>query len=279
MTKYGIIGWPVQHSVSPPMQIAAFKEVGVDIGYDLIAVKPENLAEKIEELKREEYQGWNVTIPYKQAILSLLDEVSPDATSAESVNTVVNRGGRLVGYSTDGYGLAMAINESFQLELKGKSFLFWGTGGATVAASMYFARQGASKIYLVNRTLTKAEALKIKLFGVSSEIDSEVIDTGDFDRLSFAFQEADVVIQSTSVGLRFEDPIAIPTSLLTSSTKFVDMIYRPTKLMKKAQSLGIDCIDGRGMLLHQGAESFSIWTGKKAPVEVMRKALNTALVG
>ena len=279
MTKqrYGIIGWPVAHSLSPRMQEAAFTASGMDVSYDLISAKPDDLAQKTRELKSAGYLGWNVTVPHKQSIISLLDDIEPTAKFAGSVNTIVNREGKLHGYSTDGYGLEMSIKETFGLRVFGGTFLFWGTGGAATSASAHFAMTGARKIYLVNRTLEKAYALKERLDQLGSNIQTFVLNPKDTVEIKRVFRDVDVIIQSTNLGLRKKDPISIPKELLSSPLNIIDMIYSQTPLLKEAINLGCQAVDGRGMLLHQGAKSFSIWTGIEAPVEIMRAALNQVL--
>ena len=267
------MGWPVEHSLSPAMQMAAFKAVGIDASYDLISVEPKNLSKKVNELKRIGYQGWNVTIPHKQATLCCLDELESTAKLTGSVNTVACIDGKLMGYSTDGYGLKMAVKEAFGLKVRDHSFLFWGTGGAAIAASVYFASIGAREIYLINRTIEKADALKAKLERITDRVRTQVVNSTDITRLKRIFQSVDVIIQSTSLGLSQSDPISIPLELLNPSVKIVDMIYSKTLLLEQAQDMGCQIVDGRAMLLHQGAKSFSIWTGIEPPIKVMREAL------
>ena len=149
---FGLLGWPVKHSVSPPMQEAGFRAIGLDASYELIEVPPEQLAAKVAELKTRGFRGWNCTIPHKGGILACLDEVDPAARAAGSVNTVVHRDGRLLGHSTDGYGLEASVREAVGLAVAGQRFLFWGTGGAARATSAWFARRGAAGLTLVNRT-------------------------------------------------------------------------------------------------------------------------------
>jgi len=271
--QYGIIGWPVEHSVSPQMQLAAFHALGISAEYNRIPVKPEELPEKIQELKRIGYLGWNVTVPHKAAIIPLLDEIETNAEVSGSVNTVINRNGSLFGYSTDGYGLEISIKESFNIDLAGGSFLFWGAGGAAVAASTHFVNTGARQIILVNRTVEKALHLKKTLNKINPESEIKVYIPADVDSLQQIFSNIDVIIQSTSIGLKANDPVSINRELLSPSLKIVDMIYSETALIREMKTIGGTIIDGKGMLLHQGAKSFSLWTGKDAPVEVMRKAL------
>ncbi len=206
--------------------------------------------------------------------MPLLDDIEATAKVSGSVNTVVNRNGVLSGYSTDGYGLEMSILEAFKLQVKGNTFLFWGTGGAAVAASAHFVSIGADRIFLVNRTAEKACTLKDTLQTIRKGVNIEIFRPDDINSLRNAFEIADVVIQSTSVGLKAQDAQSIPNELLVPPLKIVEMIYSGTMLMKVAKARGCDIVDGRAMLLHQGAKSFALWTGLDAPLEIMRNALN-----
>ncbi len=273
--KYGIIGWPVKHSRSPQMQMSAFQALNIDARYDLIPIKPECLATGIKELITKGYSGWNVTVPHKTNILPFLDETETTAKVCGSVNSVIVRDGKSFGYSTDGYGLQMSIKESFSIGIKGKTFLFWGSGGAATAVSAHFVNSGAEEIILVNRTLEKAQALKQKLQVVSTKTNVKIYHPSQISELASVTKTVDVIIQSTSVGLNTEDPISIPKELLIPSLNLVDMIYSETILLRAAKKLGCNAIDGKGMLLHQGAKSFEIWTEREAPVKVMRNALKS----
>ncbi len=273
MQKYGIIGWPVEHSLSPKMQQAAFDELRIEATYDLLPVEPSNLENKVEELKTAGYSGWNVTVPHKSAILPFLDVIDPAAAAGESVNTVVNRGGELHGFSTDGYGLEMAVKEAFNLEIEGNRFLFWGTGGAAQAATTHFALRDAAAITLVNRTHNKAVSLKMRLEQLSSGCEISALQRSESERLKECLTSVDVVIQCTSIGLRPDDSISMPLDLLPRHTKIVDMIYNETELLRQAKAFGHDAVNGSRMLLHQGAKAFRLWTEKDAPVEVMQNAL------
>ena len=122
--KYGLLGWPVKHSVSPQMQEAGFRAIGQDASYELIEVHPDKLAAKVAEMKAAGFKGWNITVPHKTAMAELVDEITPAARLARSINTVCNKDGKLLGYSTDGYGLEMSIKESFQTDIKDNHFLF-----------------------------------------------------------------------------------------------------------------------------------------------------------
>ncbi len=275
--KFGLLGWPVSHSVSPQMQQAGFRAIGLDASYELLPVPPDDFPAKVRELHEQGFRGWNVTVPHKRAMMQLVDTAEPAARHAQSVNTVLVRDGQLHGYSTDGYGLDMAIQEAFGISARRGTFVFWGTGGAARATSIHFAIEGATAITLVNRTLSTAQALAEQLRAIAPACNIRTFAPDELAPLAVAFAEADIIFQCTSVGLKPDDPCAIPFELIASSRRIMDMIYHPTRLLDMAVSRGCAVADGRRMLLHQGARSFTIWTEEPAPVEVMRRALDNAL--
>jgi shikimate dehydrogenase len=277
VAKYAVLGWPIKHSVSPQMQGAAFAALGIPATYEKIAVAPQDLLALVQRLRSENYAGWNVTVPHKEGIISCLDEIDTEARIANSVNTVVNRDGRLLGYSTDGYGLATAIQESFGIALPGRYFAFSGAGGAARATAVYFARQGAARLTLINRTLAKAEAIAAIVAETAPQCVVTCLSPDADGPIGKALAECDVLIQSTSLGLHSDDPMPLNPELIPPATAVMEMIYRQTPLLQAAAKRGCCIADGRGMLLHQGALSFEIWTGQKAPVEIMRQSLDQAL--
>ena len=279
MTKYAVIGWPVEHSVSPQMQNAGLQALGVDATYEKLAVAPEALRETFQQKLRHEYAGWNITVPHKQDVLPLLDNIEPTAARIGSVNTVVNRDGCLTGFSTDGYGLAMALKESFGLGVQGRRFVFIGAGGAARATAAYFAREGASAIGIINRTSAKAEAIASLAHQMSSQCEAHSCNPEHEVLVKALLAEADAVIQATSLGLRAGDAMPLNPEWLPEGVPLYDMIYRKTPFLKTAEQRGCPVADGAGMLLHQGARSLEMWTGRDAPVEAMRTALMQALAG
>ena len=272
--KYAVIGDPVAHSVSPAMQNAAFMAAGLAERYGKYHVKPDKLPEFVE-FARKNLLGFNATVPHKSALIPLLDEISPAAAAAKSVNTVINRDGRLYGDSTDGYGLETALFEAFQLNIKGSTIVMLGAGGAAQATAFEFVSRNAGKLVIVNRTKSKAEALAGQLAGKGTLLTA--LGNDENSQIAAAAAEADVVIQATSAGLRADDAPPVELELLKNAKAVFDMIYHPTKVQLFARQHNIPCADGRGMLLHQGAKSFSLWTNSPAAVAAMRAALDNAL--
>ena len=272
--KYAVIGDPVAHSVSPDMQNAGFMAAGLDERYGKYHVKADELAEFVE-FARQNLYGFNATVPHKSALIPLLDEITPEAVAANSVNTVKVCGERLYGDSSDGYGLETALKEAFGLSTLNSRIVILGAGGAAQATAFEFVSRGAKELTIVNRTRSKAEALAEHLSGKTTILNA--LGSDESDKVSTAIAGADVVIQATSAGLHENDAPPIELELLKNARAVFDMIYKNTAVLQYAKSRNIPCADGRLMLLHQGAKSFSIWTERKAPLAAMREALLRAL--
>ena len=272
---FAVIGDPIKHSLSPVMHNAALKELGVDGDYRAIHVPRGELGSFIEEAK-ETLDGFNITVPHKQDIIPFLDEITPHAHHAQSVNTVTIKNGKLFGTSTDGYGLTMGLKEAFDLDIKGKRIMFLGCGGAVQAVSFYFLEQAPAALYFVNRTLTKADNLKNKLQSVSKTTLLKIAALDDDDAIQKLLLDTDLIIQGTSLGLSSSDPSPIAPNYLKGKL-FYDTIYKETPLQRYAKENNIPYADGRAMLLHQGAKSLAIWTKRDVPIETMRNALYSAI--
>ena len=269
---YAVIGDPIAHSLSPVMHNAAFRALGMDSEYIAVHVKAEEL-EAFAEDARKNLAGFNITVPHKKGIIPFLDEIDPEARLAGSVNTVRNQNGRLIGCSTDGYGLEAALKEAFGFTVSGGTALFIGCGGAARAVSFYFAMRGLRKLFILNRTVATAENLAAELTGNFPGFQVETASISDLEMAGSFLNRAQVAVQCTSLGLKPEDPPPLPPELLPQSIRLFDTIYKPTPLLRYARMHHIPHAAGLGMLLHQGARSFTIWTGVEAPVEVMRQAL------
>ena len=272
MIKFAVIGDPIAHSLSPLMHNAALNALKINGSYEAVHVPLAEL-KNFTDYARENLAGFNITVPHKKNIIPLLDHVSDHALFADSVNTVTVRDGKLFGESTDGYGLEMALKESFGLSVPGGNITFIGCGGAAHAAAAWFAEQGAARIAILNRSLEKAEHLAQKLKTKYPSPNAGAYSIQDPEAVKNALNGASVAIQCTSLGLKPGDPPPIPPELLPDNICYYDTIYKRTPLYCAAEAKGLKCGAGLGMLLHQGARSLEIWTGKPAPVEVMRQAL------
>jgi len=258
--RLGLLGHPVGHSLSRVMHEAAMAALGIRGRYDLLDTPPEALPGRLAEVRRA-YRGVNVTVPLKEAVLPLLDALSPEARAIGAVNTVVNEGGRLLGDNTDAPGFLRSLEEA---GVEGRRAFLLGAGGA--ARAVAFALTGAGwEVFVHNRTRARAETLA-EAFGL------------EVAPLSAA-READLVVNATSVGLH--DPAAspLPADYFPRRGFAVDLVYRPrmTRFLVEAEKRGLMPVDGTGMLLWQGALAFERWAGKEAPVAVMRQALFQAL--
>jgi len=268
---YGIIGYPVKHSKSPKFQTAAFSHLGINAVYLPFEVKPEDLKKAVEGIKSLSIKGFNITVPHKEEVIPFLDEVSQEVKYIGACNTVVNLDGYLKGYNTDAYGFIQGLKELMP-DLEGKRYLVIGAGGSSRAVVYGLTKEGAEKIYIANRTVSRAERIA-EDFKSLHRFAEEVIKPVSLGQVEELLDRVDVVVNTTSIGLRDEDEPLFDYSKLGKNHVVVDIIYRKTPLLKAAEEKGCLWQDGLPMLLYQGAKAFEIWTGRTPPVEVMRRAL------
>lgn len=262
---YGLLGRPVAHSLSPAMHNAAFRELGLNCVY--VAFPVTSLAQAVAGLRGLAVCGASVTIPFKEEIIPLLDELDPQAARMGAVNTVVNRDGRLIGYNTDWLGALQALEA--KIEIAGKRFLILGGGGAARAIAFGILEKGG-QVAITDLDMAKALALGRKLW-------VEVVAPDHLEQYPAA-----VLINATPVGMAPEsEDLPIAPHLLPRFQVIMDIVYRPleTRLLKEARARGCKAIDGLQMLIHQGAAQFELWTGRPAPFEVMARAAYDALQG
>ena len=273
---YGIIGHPVKHSLSPLMQTAAFKALGIDAVYVPFDVDPENLGEAVNGLRALNVKGFNVTIPHKEGVIEYLDFVDEDAEFLGAVNTVKNEEGQLTGYNTDADGFLQSLIEE-GIELEGKRITMFGAGGAARAVGYAVLKGGAKFLNVVNRNFSKGKVVG-ELLGKRGNV---LVFPLKENTIATLLKDTDIVINTTSVGMKPDDPPLFDYSLIPEGLTVVDIIYNPAKtpLLKAAKEKGCKTVNGLGMLIHQGAIAFKIWTGKEAPVEVMKKILKEELYG
>jgi shikimate dehydrogenase len=223
--------------------------------------------------------GINVTIPHKQAIVEYLDELDQTARDLEAVNTVHNRDGYLYGYNTDGPGLVRALAEA-ETDVRGKRVVVVGAGGSARAVAFAVARAGAAELSLLNRTVSRAEELAALLADRANYPNARAFPLQGTESRQMV-EAAEVIVDCTSVGMHpnTDVPPVVPAEWIHEGQVVCDLTYNPreTVLLKAARARGARAVDGTGMLVHQGAIAFEIWTGKPAPVETMRKALEQCL--
>jgi len=262
---YGVIGYPIRHSLSPVFQNALLKYAGINGVYLAFEVKPEDLKKAVLGFKAIGVKGINVTIPHKEAIMEYLDEIDPVAQEIGAVNTVKFEEGRAIGYNTDWIGF-LRVLKMLLPSIEGKRVLLLGAGG-TARAVIYALLYEGAKLFLWNRTKERALEL-VKRFN---------------DRLTAVsrpeevIEKVSVIVNTTSVGLKEEDPEIFDYSLITQEHTVVDVIYRETKLIKRAKEVGAKYLDGLPMLLWQGIESFRIWNGCQVPYSVALRAVENYL--
>jgi len=268
---FAVIGDPIGHSRSPLMHNAAFRALGIDADYTAIHVTRDALPEFLQQA-RKTLNGFNITVPHKNAVIPFLNGITPRAALAGSVNTVSVRDGKLFGDTTDGIGLERAVMEVFRLPLKGANVCILGCGGVVRALVFHLADAGCARIRILNRTVEKAVQLTDELRAHAPALDCGYAAIGDAPAAKGALDGSDLVIQCTSLGLREGDGSPVDPDLIPDSACLFDTIYRETDILVRCRARGIRVSGGLPMLVHQGAESFRIWTGREAPVEVMRAA-------
>ena len=272
MTKrLGIIGYPIDHSISPIFQQAALDYIGIDAIYEKWEVTPEKVRDFVNQLRATDSLGINVTLPYKRAVIPFLDEVDEWATSAGAVNTIVNQGGHLSGHNTDGPGFLQALLNETGYDPKGTSALILGAGGAARGILLALVRGGVESIVIANRTLERAGELS--RLSYDNGVASEAISISG-DALNEAANSADLIVNCTSLGMSHgPDELGSPMSAaqLPATGIVNDLVYTPmlTPMLKEAAKAGATALGGLHMLIYQGVLSFKMWTGQDPPVDVM----------
>ncbi|TDX43688.1 shikimate dehydrogenase [Orenia marismortui] len=278
MKVTGLFGYPVEHSLSPAMHNNAFKELDLNYLYLPFAVKKENVEEAVNGIRGMNLRGVNVTIPHKQKVIPYLDELSEEAKLIGAVNTIENRDGKLIGYNTDGRGFIRSLREEGSLDPKSKKALLIGAGGAARAVAFQLALEGISELYISDLNFELAQNLAKDISNKLNIAKVESIDTIDLNQ---TVSKVDLLIDATPVGMypKVDVKPVVSTGSLHKDLLVYDLVYNPldTVLLKAAKRSGAKAVSGLGMLLYQGAIAFEIWTGKDAPIAVMREALEKGL--
>lgn len=266
----GVLGWPLEHSLSPAIHNAAFRRLGLDWVYLPFAVPPEDLKAAVEGLRVLGSVGVNVTMPHKQAIVEHLDDVSGDAEAVGAVNTVQRVGERLVGHNTDVDGFLAFANDDAGLRIEGSRCLVLGAGGAARAIVHALDHAGAAEIAVAARRTAEAASVA----GVATVAAARTL---EWEELAGTSARFDIIVNATPLGMSGHDPL--PRLELTEGQAVVDLIYDPpeTPLVEAAKQAGGAGWGGLGMLVHQAAASLRIWTGQEAPTEAMSVAALHAL--
>jgi len=267
----GVIGDPIEHTLSPTIHNAAFNHLKLDFVFLAFRVKAADLENAVRGMRGLGIYGLNVTMPHKSTVISFLDEVDPTVQFLGSANTILNKDGKLSGFNTDGVGALKALREN-GAELSEKKVLLLGAGGAAKALAFALAEE-VGELVVLNRAAEKARELAEAL----GRMFNKKVVGGSLspDAIAKNLRASDILINATSVGMKpnLSQSIVAP-QWLKSDLVVMDIIYDPveTKLARDAKAAGAKVISGVEMLIYQGAASFEIWTGRAAPIEVMRRA-------
>ena len=273
----GLLGSPVSHSISPMMHNESFRMVGLDLIYLCFDVKEEQLDTAVAGLKAAGIQGFNLTMPNKNRMLALFDELSPAASLIGAVNTVVNRDGKLIGHNTDGTGFWRSAEEA-GFSSPDKNVTLMGMGGASTAIAVQAALDGVKELNIFARPTSRfwqrAEHLTEEM-NKKTNCNVHLFEQNDTSMLKKCLDTSDILVNGTSVGMapNTDSSILPDPALLHPELTVADVIYNPreTLLLKQAKAVGCSTFNGMYMLLYQGAEAFRLWTGVNMPVEHIKE--------
>ena len=270
-----IIGNPVEHSLSPIIQNAAFESAGINWAYVALPVIEEKLSAAISTIKTF-FKGANITMPYKQDVIPFMDEVSSFAKMVSAVNTIKVEDDKLIGFNTDGRGFLTALEEELKFLPDGKSVVIIGAGGAARSIATILALSKAKSITIINRSVEKAKHLGESIISKFEDVNIDVLSLED--NLPKSIEKCDLLINATPVGMDGKTT-PVDTGVISKGQYVADLIYQPaeTKLIKDAKKTGAKTMTGRSMLIYQGAESFEVWTDHNASIKDMKKAFDEAM--
>jgi len=279
---YGIFGCPLGHTLSPGMQEAAFRAVNRKAFYVPFEVSRKEFLRVLKNLPRLILDGFNVTVPHKEAAARTLKYQTAEARAVGAVNTVYRQGRRWIGTNTDVEGFCRALLREGRFRAQGKQCVVLGAGGAARAAVYGLAREKAASVVIVNRNLARARRLAQDFQPLFKKTRLRAV-PNTFETMKAVLNEAQLVVNATSVGMKKNDPALLESVWIPAAGKnpklFYDLIYRPaeTEFLRQARLKKHRTLNGITMLVYQGARAFECWTGKKAPEALMRQELEKAL--
>jgi shikimate dehydrogenase len=278
MKHFAVIGHPIGHSLSPLMHNTAFKLLGLDCEYEMLDIEPASLKQAIERFREQKWGGFNVTIPHKETIIPLIDEVVPEARAIGAVNTVVNLNNKLIGYNTDVIGVERSLRLDRE-EIESKMCTIMGSGGVARSVAYVLIHNIKPKAITFSALFPEQAHTLIKNLG-SSDVQFNVIHCNDAT-LETAIKDSTLIVNASDVGMFphvLDSPLPNP-HWLSSKHIIFDLVYRPliTRLQSDAQAAGAKTIDGLGMFINQGAAAFQLWTGVEIPLEQIRQILEEKL--
>ncbi|MGM0445947.1 MAG: shikimate dehydrogenase [Bacillota bacterium] len=272
----GVIGYPVSKNLSAFMHNAGFKKLNLDYRYLLLEVKPDKLKDAILGIRAMNFKGFNITVPYKEKIIPLIDDITKAAQEIGAVNTVwKDKEGKLIGDNTDGKGFLRALKNEKNIELKGKKVFLLGAGGAAKAIAITLAKEEISELYIADLDTKKANNLVENIKDFNKAIKTKALDGAEHSDIKDVVNNVDIFVNATPVGMyNNPDNIPVPIEVLNPNLLVYDIINNPykTKFIQLAEQLGADTLNGLPMLSYQGLEGFKRWTGEKIPVEVFKEA-------
>lgn len=270
---YGLIGYPIAKSLSPAMHNAAFRKLKLNAVYVLFETQKNDFPRAVKKMKLMNIRGFNVTVPYKEEIIPLLDKLDEQARAIGAVNTVLNIKGSLVGYNTDAPGFIASLNNELKFDPVNKDIFIIGAGGAARAIGFALAKGKARSITFYDTVSSRAEKLANDIGKIFKACRVTTIPAGK--SAAEMLKESSLLVNASTCGMKTGDPMPVDIKLLPKGIAVYDIIYNPapTRLVRAAKARGLKAANGLGMLLYQGALAFKIWTGRNAPIEVMLGAL------
>ena len=276
---FAVIGHPIGHTLSPVMHNASMREIGYDGIYLALDVHPDDLLDVIPALAKMGFGGVNLTVPHKEIAFHGLEHLDESARLFGAANTVAFTEDGPVGYNTDGYGFLCALEEAFGRKVEGDAVFILGCGGAGRAVALQCAVAGARKLVLSDIDAPRVRRLREEIARVAPEVETAEA-LCDCEKPAAA-RACDLVVQASPVGMNADDPSLLPPEAFREGQRVFDLIYMypETAFLSTARRSGARIANGLGMLLHQGARAFEIWTGEKPSVSAMRRALEKAVYG
>jgi shikimate dehydrogenase len=277
---FAVLGHPIGHTLSPVMHNAALEALGMDAVYLAFDVDPARLMETLPAMANMGFGGVNLTVPLKEVAFNGLADLDESARRLGAVNTVEFLPGGLRGHNTDGFGFLAAVKESFETTVAGRSVFVLGCGGAGRAVALTCACEGAAEVSVTDLDTGRTERVTREMAGLCPAVPVQSVPP-ESDQWQTACAGADLVVQATPVGMKTTDEALLDPGAFHPGQMVLDMIYMypETAFMRAAVEGGAAAANGLGMLMHQGARAFTIWTGKEAAREVMRAALEREVYG
>ncbi|MDF7808250.1 shikimate dehydrogenase [Pontiellaceae bacterium B12219] len=276
---FAVLGHPIGHTLSPVMHNASMEALGFDGIYLALDVHPDRLMEVLPSMALMGFAGVNLTVPHKEVAFRGLEKLDASARLFGAANTVEFTEDGMVGHNTDGYGFLKALEEAFGETVKGASVFVLGCGGAGRATALQAATEGAKSLVLADIDAERVQKLHDEIIGLTPDV--EIFQALEKEKQVELCQTCDLVVQASPVGMKKDDPSLLPPEAFREGQRAFDLIYMypETAFLTTAREAGAEIANGLGMLLHQGARAFEIWTGTEPDVSAMRNALEDAVYG